>query len=168
MVEARCPRCGRLFFLEPAESVGAPCCICKRDVEYEAKYGPEWRSKVQYEVIRGVGHTYYRYIGPRSTVKLFHGGLAAELPEPGVLDFTTDRDLAEHFKDKYGERGILLEVDLPLDGKKPADRRFQYWANMPLQRLGHKQYHYQVGTLRDATEAKRQVLAAAGLKYEIG
>ena len=47
MVEARYPRCGRLFFLEPEESEGALCCICKRDVEYEARYGPGWRQVVR-------------------------------------------------------------------------------------------------------------------------
>ena len=47
MVEARCPNCDRLFFLEPGESEGALCCICKRDREYEAMYGANWRKVVR-------------------------------------------------------------------------------------------------------------------------
>jgi len=47
MREATCPQCGRLFYLEPEESEGALCCICKRDAEYMARYGPDWRRVVR-------------------------------------------------------------------------------------------------------------------------
>jgi hypothetical protein len=44
--EARCPRCHRLFYLEWWERIGHICCICKRDVRYEALYGFHWRNIV--------------------------------------------------------------------------------------------------------------------------
>jgi len=50
MREARCPRCGWLFSLEEGGQEGAPCCHCKRDAEYEARYGPDWRTVVALQI----------------------------------------------------------------------------------------------------------------------
>lgn len=48
--EARCPGCGWLFSLREGEHKGALCCHCKRDAEYEARYGPDWRAALAREI----------------------------------------------------------------------------------------------------------------------
>ena len=97
------------------------------------------------------------------TIPIYHGGIAPKLPDKGILDFSTDIEVARERAKKYGDKGNIISHEIEVDHWKPTkDKRFQHFANMPMMKPGHHQYRFQSGTIKEATEAKRNALANIG------